>query len=281
MDLTGGAYAPFDHGAVERHSCRRSSWCAGVPRRQPAPWPGSPRTPWGGQFRQHRCGSRRATARSSLGRPPTSKVNSRSPSVAPGTYAVVGEKDGFETATAVVTVSENEGASADLTLASTTALDVNVVAKRLEEARISIQPKIGASTYEFTRQAIESQPGGDNNTPQPGPPAGAGRHAGLERQRLHPRPQRARQRAVPHQRRGAAGRREPLRPERRTEPAPGERRSTSSPAPCPPSTASARPASWTCRPRAGPSSREQSRACTEAASPGSSRAPSTAAQLAG
>ena len=84
--------------------------------------------------------------------------------VAPGTYAVVGEKDGFETATAVVTVSENEGASADLTLASTKALDVNVVAKRLEEARISIQPKIGASTYEFTRQAIESQPGGDNNT---------------------------------------------------------------------------------------------------------------------
>src|SRR6202030_3458105 len=84
--------------------------------------------------------------------------------VAPGTYAVVGEKDGFETATAVVTVSENEGASADLTLASTKALDLNVVAKRLEEARISIQPKIGASTYEFTRQAIESQPGGDNNT---------------------------------------------------------------------------------------------------------------------
>jgi outer membrane receptor protein involved in Fe transport len=84
--------------------------------------------------------------------------------VAPGTYAVVGEKDGFETATAVVTVSENQGATADLTLASTTALDVNVVAKRLEEARISIQPKIGASTYEFTKQAIESQPGGDNNT---------------------------------------------------------------------------------------------------------------------
>jgi outer membrane receptor protein involved in Fe transport len=84
--------------------------------------------------------------------------------VAPGTYAVVGEKEGFETATAIVTVPESEGATADLTLASTKALDVNVVAKRLEEARISIQPKIGASTYEFTRQTIESQPGGDNNT---------------------------------------------------------------------------------------------------------------------
>jgi outer membrane receptor protein involved in Fe transport len=84
--------------------------------------------------------------------------------VAPGTYAVVGEQEGFETATAIVTVPEGEGASADLTLASTKALDVNVVAKRLEEARIGIQPKIGASTYELTREAIESQPGGDNNT---------------------------------------------------------------------------------------------------------------------
>jgi len=84
--------------------------------------------------------------------------------VEPGTYAVVAEKDGFETATSVVTVSATEGARADLTLASTTALDVNVVAKRLEEARISIQPKIGASSYEFSREAILSQPGGDNNT---------------------------------------------------------------------------------------------------------------------
>src|SRR5213593_513628 len=84
------------------------------------------------------------------------------PDVAAGTYVVVAAKDGFETATAVVTVAENAGASAALTLASRGPLDVAVAAKRLEEARISIQPRIGASTYEFNRQAIESLPQGDN-----------------------------------------------------------------------------------------------------------------------
>jgi outer membrane receptor protein involved in Fe transport len=81
-----------------------------------------------------------------------------------GTYVVVGEKEGFETATAVVTVPADAGATADLTLASKEPLDVQVLAKRLEEARISIQPRIGASTHEISRQAIETQPGGLNNT---------------------------------------------------------------------------------------------------------------------
>jgi outer membrane receptor protein involved in Fe transport len=84
--------------------------------------------------------------------------------VPPGTYAVVGEKTGFDTATAVVTVAEQEGASADLTLASREALDVRVAAQRLQEARISIQPRIGASTYTFSEEAIRALPGGDNNS---------------------------------------------------------------------------------------------------------------------
>jgi len=84
--------------------------------------------------------------------------------IAPGTYAVVGEKEGFETSTSVVTVSESVGATADLTLASKQPLDVAVLAKRLEEARMTIQPRIGASTYEITKQAIEAQPGGQNNS---------------------------------------------------------------------------------------------------------------------
>jgi hypothetical protein len=83
--------------------------------------------------------------------------------VNPGTYAVVGEKEGFETSTSVVTVSGSEGATADLTLASKQPLDVAVVAKRLEEARMTIQPRIGASTYDITAQAIQNQPGGQNN----------------------------------------------------------------------------------------------------------------------
>jgi hypothetical protein len=84
--------------------------------------------------------------------------------VAPGAYAVVGEKEGFETATSIVTVSEGAGASAALTLASKQPLDVAVVAKRLEEARMTIQPRIGASTYDITSQAVQNQPGGQNNS---------------------------------------------------------------------------------------------------------------------
>jgi outer membrane receptor protein involved in Fe transport len=42
--------------------------------------------------------------------------------------------------------------------------EVNVVAKRLEAVRAAIEPQIGASTYTVTRQAIEGQPGGANNT---------------------------------------------------------------------------------------------------------------------
>jgi TonB dependent receptor/Carboxypeptidase regulatory-like domain/TonB-dependent Receptor Plug Domain len=84
--------------------------------------------------------------------------------VAPGTYVVVAAKDGFETATAVVTVGEGGDASAALTLASRAPLDVAVAAKRLEEARIQIQPRIGASTYEFSKTEIERQPGAENQT---------------------------------------------------------------------------------------------------------------------
>jgi outer membrane receptor for ferrienterochelin and colicins len=38
------------------------------------------------------------------------------------------------------------------------------MAKRLEAARAAIEPQIGASTYTVNSQAIEAQPGGENNT---------------------------------------------------------------------------------------------------------------------
>jgi hypothetical protein len=84
--------------------------------------------------------------------------------IVPGTYVVVGTKDGFETATSVVTVSAEAGGSVELALASKKPLDVQVATKRLEEARISIQPRIGASTYEIPKEVIQNQPGGDNRT---------------------------------------------------------------------------------------------------------------------
>jgi outer membrane receptor protein involved in Fe transport len=82
--------------------------------------------------------------------------------IAPGLYAVTGEKSGFDAASAVVTLEAGKGASAELTLAAQAALNLEVIAKQLEEARLSIQPRIGASTYTMTKETIANLPQGDN-----------------------------------------------------------------------------------------------------------------------
>jgi outer membrane receptor protein involved in Fe transport len=107
-----------------------------------------------------------------------------------GGYSISGAREGFAMATAAVAVRAGEHAFADLTLASAAATpsqaaaapsaaetppsmagpapvaleEVNIVAQRLEAARAAIEPQLGASTYTVTRQAIETQPGGANNT---------------------------------------------------------------------------------------------------------------------
>ena len=40
--------------------------------------------------------------------------------------------------------------------------DYDAIAKRLDLARRSIQPSLGATTYEFSRQAIDNVPQGEN-----------------------------------------------------------------------------------------------------------------------
>jgi hypothetical protein len=103
-------------------------------------------------------------------------------SVAEGDYSISGVKGGFTTTMGAVAVRAGEHASADLTLAGAAPPaaetapptpgtpppveleEVNIAAKRLEAARMAIEPQIGASTYTVTRQAIEAQPGGVNNT---------------------------------------------------------------------------------------------------------------------
>lgn len=82
--------------------------------------------------------------------------------IAPGVYAVTGDKTGFDTATAVVTLEAGKGASAELTLAAHAALDLNLAAKQLEAARLGIEPRIGASTYTMTSQTIQDLPQGEN-----------------------------------------------------------------------------------------------------------------------
>jgi len=79
-----------------------------------------------------------------------------------GVYSVIAEKKDFETATAVVTVKAGAAARSELVLASTTPLDLNVVAKRLDERRAAITAAIGVSQYDITQQAIQSQAHGEN-----------------------------------------------------------------------------------------------------------------------
>jgi len=112
--------------------------------------------------------------------------------IAVGDYSISGTMGGFAPATAAVAVKSGERTSADLTIAAAASgvpgsasaapppaaeilpsnpdpapvviEEVNIVAKRLEAARAAIEPQIGASTYTVTRHAIETQPGGVNNT---------------------------------------------------------------------------------------------------------------------
>jgi len=87
------------------------------------------------------------------------------PDVPAGRYAVVAEREGFETATAIGTVSDEESWRVELLLAARPRLDPMVVtAQRLEDPRVRTTPRtIGAPTYEITDQAIQIQPGSENN----------------------------------------------------------------------------------------------------------------------
>jgi outer membrane receptor protein involved in Fe transport len=58
--------------------------------------------------------------------------------------------------------STNANPQAGLNLQTELSLDLNVVAKQLDEARINIEPRIGASTYTLTPSAIQNLPGGQN-----------------------------------------------------------------------------------------------------------------------
>jgi outer membrane receptor protein involved in Fe transport len=80
--------------------------------------------------------------------------------VAPGNYAVFGEKAGFQESTAVVTKEAGAMASAALTLTSREALELSVTAQRLMQARNALSPKTGGSEYEISENDINSLPQG-------------------------------------------------------------------------------------------------------------------------
>ena len=125
--------------------------------------------------------------------------------------------------------------------------NVTVVGK-LDQARSQILPNLGATAYTHTADQIEYAVAGRNAPIEPGHPALAGRGAGFGGERRFARPRRARESAISHQRRAAAGRHHRVSAWNLTRASLSP--CNSSPARCRRNTVSARRASWTSRPKA-------------------------------
>ena len=80
----------------------------------------------------------------------------------PGTYAVVATKDGFKTATSIVSVSAKGAAPIVLAMEAEKEVSLKVAATRLNQSRNSLSPNTGGSKYTFTQQAIQELPQGAN-----------------------------------------------------------------------------------------------------------------------
>ena len=81
-----------------------------------------------------------------------------------GAYAVLGEKPSFKTGSTLVQVITGSNATAEMTLASTDALEVTVTAERLNKARNNLSPKTGGSVYHFNADDIAATPEGGNTS---------------------------------------------------------------------------------------------------------------------
>jgi outer membrane receptor protein involved in Fe transport len=79
-----------------------------------------------------------------------------------GTYAVVATRNGFKTATAIVTVSTKGTAPLVLAMEAEQSVSLAVAAKRLDKSRNSLSPDTGGSKYTFTDKAIQQLPQGAN-----------------------------------------------------------------------------------------------------------------------
>lgn len=82
--------------------------------------------------------------------------------VAAETYAVVATKQGFKTATAIVSVSAKGAAPVTLAMEAEKEVSLAVAATRLNQARNSLSPDTGGSKYTFSEKAIQQLPQGAN-----------------------------------------------------------------------------------------------------------------------
>src|SRR5262245_54990426 len=83
-----------------------------------------------------------------------------------GAYTVIAEREGYDAERVTGVVSDQEPSTVILTLTPRPVLEsVVVTARRLGDPRImTTPPAIGAPVYAITDQAIQLQPGGENNS---------------------------------------------------------------------------------------------------------------------
>lgn len=82
--------------------------------------------------------------------------------VAPGTYAVAASAPGFAATSQIATATANTPASVAVVMQRDQTLDVQVNAKRLDEARNGLLPETGSSIYRITQADIQAMPQGEN-----------------------------------------------------------------------------------------------------------------------
>ncbi|MBS0316332.1 MAG: TonB-dependent receptor [Proteobacteria bacterium] len=83
---------------------------------------------------------------------------------APGVYAIVADKAGFQTGTAIVSVTGSAVPATRLTLAATGALEISVAAERLNRARSGLSPTTGGSVYRLGAGDVDSMPQGEDTS---------------------------------------------------------------------------------------------------------------------
>jgi outer membrane receptor protein involved in Fe transport len=82
--------------------------------------------------------------------------------VVPGTYAVAVSATGFDATTQVTTAAPDQPSTVTVVLKKDDALDVQVNAKRLDQARNGLLPETGSSVYRITQADIDAMPQGEN-----------------------------------------------------------------------------------------------------------------------
>jgi len=82
--------------------------------------------------------------------------------VTPGTYAIAVSASGFASGSSIATITPTQASPVSIVLAKSDALDVQVNAQRLNQARNGLLPETGSSVYRFSQSDINDLPAGQN-----------------------------------------------------------------------------------------------------------------------